>query len=74
MNKIIIAVIFSITWTGPSFAYVDPGTGSALLSVLIGFLVAISVIIKSFWFKIKKIFGFSQASSLTRERNESDQK
>jgi|TARA_B110000483_G_C17974291_1_gene457146 O-antigen/teichoic acid export membrane protein len=44
----------------PSFAYLDPGSGSAIMSMIIGFFVAIGVILKTFWYKIKSIFRPSQ--------------
>ena len=37
----------------PAFAYLDPGTGSAIISLIIGFFVAIGVFIKTSWYKIK---------------------
>ena len=45
----------------PAFAYIDPGSGSAIMSVIIGFFVAIGVLIKTFWYKIKIFFGFTKA-------------
>ena len=44
----------------PAFAYVDPGTGSAIVSIIIGAIVGSWLFIKSFWYKIsnalKKLF------------------
>lgn len=40
-----------------AFAYVDPGTGSMVIQVIIGALVAFAVGLKVFWYKFKeKIF------------------
>ena len=39
-----------------SFAYIDPGSGSAIMSAIIGFFVAIGLVIKTFWYKIKSFF------------------
>lgn len=39
-----------------SFQYIDPGSGSAIMSAIIGFFVVIGLTIKSFWYKIKSIF------------------
>ena len=36
--------------------YVDPGAGSIVLQVLIGALVAIPVLVKLYWGKIKNVF------------------
>lgn len=40
----------------PALAYIDPGTGSIIISFLIGIISASFFYIKSFWFKIKKFF------------------
>ena len=37
-------------------AYIDPGSGSAIMSAIIGFFVVIGLTIKSFWYKIKSVF------------------
>lgn len=39
-----------------SHAYIDPGSGSAIMSAIIGFFVVIGLTIKSFWYKIKSVF------------------
>tara|TARA_B110000858_G_C17796175_1_gene472501 strand:+ start:481 stop:705 length:225 start_codon:yes stop_codon:yes gene_type:complete len=59
MKKLHIIFIFFITciWINPAFAYLDPGSGSALISVIIGFFVAISITLKTYWYKFKNLFG-----------------
>ena len=59
---IILAVYFSIT--GPAYAYLDPGTGSVLLQVIIATLAGALTMITNFWkrlktlcFKITEIMG-----------------
>jgi len=39
-------------------SYIDPGSGSANMSAIIGFFVVIGLTIKSFWYKIKLIFKY----------------
>lgn len=39
-----------------AYGYIDPGSGSAIMSAIIGFFVVIGLTIKSFWYKIKSIF------------------
>lgn len=36
-----------------AFAYIDPGTGSVIIQLIIGGLVGTGIAIKIFWFKIK---------------------
>jgi putative flippase GtrA len=42
-------------------AYIDPGTGSYILQLLIAAFVGISFTIKLFWKKIKKFFSPKKA-------------
>lgn len=44
-----------------TFNYIDPGSGSAILSAIVGFFVVIGLTIKSFWYKIKGLFGAKSA-------------
>tara|TARA_B110000305_G_C19277115_1_gene557401 strand:+ start:213 stop:413 length:201 start_codon:yes stop_codon:yes gene_type:complete len=61
MKKItLLTLSLYLLLTQPSLAYLDPGSGSAIISMIIGFFVAIGVIIKTFWYKIKSIFEFSK--------------
>lgn len=53
----------------PAFAYIDPGSGSAIMSVIIGFFVAIGVLVKTFWYKIKGFFGFSKNKNTSAENS-----
>ncbi len=43
--------------TGPAHAYLDPGTGSMILQVLLGAIVGILVTGKLYWTKIKGFFS-----------------
>ncbi len=39
-----------------ALAYIDPGSGSAIMSAIIGFFVAIGLAVKTYWYKIKSLF------------------
>ena len=41
----------------PACAYIDPGTGSAIVSLIIGFFVALGLTFKTYWYKLKALFG-----------------
>ena len=38
-------------------AYLDPGTGSMMLQVILGGIAAIGVAIKLYWHKLRVLFG-----------------
>jgi hypothetical protein len=60
MNIIKSILLISIL-TSPVFAYIDPGSGSAIMSAIIGFFVASGIAIKTYWYKIKSIFTSSKS-------------
>ena len=67
--KLFLAFTLLAFMAQPAFAYIDPGSGSAIMSVIIGFFVAIGVLIKTFWYKIKSFFGFSKTKKSINENN-----
>jgi len=59
INKIVtpIFIVLISLWVSPAMAYIDPGSGSAIMSAIIGFFVAISLTIKTYWYKIMSLFS-----------------
>ena len=58
MNSIFFILVVSALLISPTdaFAYIDPGGGSTLMSVIIGLFVAIAVALKTYWYKLKRFF------------------
>lgn len=44
----------------PHFAYLDPATGTLIISAVVGFFAAAALLVKNFWYKIKGVFGGKQ--------------
>ena len=40
-----------------AYAYIDPGTGSLIISLIAAFFAAIGLYLKTYWYKIKSFFG-----------------
>jgi CBS-domain-containing membrane protein len=59
IKMISLAVALSIV-AQPAFAYLDPGTGSMLLQVILGGIAAVGVALKLFWHKIRVAIGLSK--------------
>lgn len=55
-----ILVILLLSCVQPAFAYLDPGTGSMLLQVILGGIAAVGVALKLFWHKIRIALGMSK--------------
>jgi hypothetical protein len=43
-------------------AYLDPGTGSLILQVIIGGILGVGVVLKTYWSKIRRLFGKKKKS------------
>jgi len=44
----------------PAYAYLDAGTGSMILQLILGGLAGLAVILKVFWHSILGIFGLNK--------------
>ena len=52
-----IAILAGLFLSLPAQAYLDPGTGSMLLQVVLGGVAAVAVAVKLYWYKILSILG-----------------
>ncbi len=72
----ISAVVSGLTFYAlPAFAYLDPGTGSALIQGIIAAIAAIGVTVKLYWHRIVDFFGMrggkdSESDSQKREEDQ----
>ena len=55
-------------------AYLDPGSGSLLLQILLGGLAGIGVLAKLYWHRIREFFGVRDAEDRGREEKEPGQR
>lgn len=51
-----------------AFAYLDPGTGSALLQGILGALAAIVVVLKLYWHRLLRLFGLRKNIAVKAEK------
>ena len=59
--------VFLVLLAQPAFAYLDPGTGSMLLQVILGGIAAVGVALKLFWHKIRVAIGLSKKPDIEDE-------
>lgn len=57
--RIFTTILFMLMFTD-AVAYLDPGTGSMLLQVILGGVAAVGVALKLFWHKIRIAIGLSK--------------
>ncbi len=58
-NKLIYGLVFlgAIGASSPAYAYLDPGTGSMLVQMLLGGVAGALVVGKLYWHQVKAFFG-----------------
>lgn len=57
--SIVIALLI-LGVPGSADAYLDPGTGSMMLQVILGGIAAVGVALKLFWYRIIAFLGFGK--------------
>ena len=57
INLLILAVIYLFWSIRKAHAYIDPGTGSYIIQVLIGGLLGAAFALKIYWKKVKAYFS-----------------
>ncbi len=70
-----LLVVFAI-FPGPAHAYMDPGTGSMILQILLGGVAGVLVVGRLYWHRIKEFFGIKTApdDEESQEKSGGDQR
>ena len=55
-NAVLFFVLLSFGFIESAQAYLDPSTGSMLLSALIGIFATLGLVVKTYWYKLKSLF------------------
>jgi multisubunit Na+/H+ antiporter MnhC subunit len=58
------------TMVSPTFSYIDPATGTLILSAIIGGFAAIGMFIKKFWYRIKALFTGGRSEPVLAETDQ----
>ena len=58
--------------TGSAHAYLDPGTGSMILRLLLGGIAAMAIVLKLYWYKVEALFGRRGAKEAALENDRPD--
>lgn len=66
-SLLLIITFFSAV---PAHAYLDPGTGSAILQGVLGAIAAIAVVTKLYWYRILRFLGLSKKRTVLEQKVE----
>ena len=64
---ILIVFCMLLTMSINAEAYLDPGTGSMMLQVILGGIAAVGVAIKLYWHKLRAKFGMAKKENTDDE-------
>ena len=72
---LILAIFVSVAFSKPAFAYIDPGSGSMILQVILLAFIAGWFTIKNYWLRIIGLFkGGSKRDDNSEASGETDHK
>lgn len=71
--KTFSALLFYILCISESHAYLDPGTGSILIQGLVAGIAAAALVIKTYWHRVKSLFGRGQSIDIDDDGSASKQ-
>lgn len=68
----IVALLCLVFLPTTAFAYLDPGTGSAMLQGILGAIAAIAMVLKLYWHRLLRMLGLRKES--TKQPESKDKK
>ncbi len=71
-HSILVVLIVTLFFTGDAEAYLDPSTGSMIISAIIGIFASIALALKTYWYKLKALFTGKSAKAAVEDDPASD--
>ncbi|MFD2642463.1 hypothetical protein [Pseudomonas japonica] len=68
----LVALLCLIVLPINAFAYLDPGTGSAMLQGILGALAAVAMVLKLYWHRLLRMLGLRK--NVAKKEEHSDKK
>ena len=56
VSPVLLIVIATILFARPAHAYLDPSTGSMIITAIVGLFASIALAVKTYWYKLKSFF------------------
>lgn len=63
MRKLATVLILGLIAAGDAHAYLDPGTGSAILQGILGGLAALAITLKLYWHRLLRFLGLRKPAT-----------
>jgi len=69
----VVVFLTVFDFSRPAFAYLDPGTGSMILQVLLGGIAGVIMVLKLYWGGLTNLFGSKRRKRDKSTSSELDQ-
>jgi len=69
MRILIMVITFLLILPAPSFAYLDPATGSMIIQGIIGAVAGLLIAVRLYWQKIMSFFSRSKKPDEVDDKN-----
>ncbi len=56
IRRVALVLVACLSIATPAYAYLDPGTGSMLISAVLGVAAALALAVKMFWYRVIGFF------------------
>ena len=56
LTPLFALALLGVTLAAPAEAYLDPSTGSMIISAIVGLFASIALAVKTYWYKLKGLF------------------
>jgi len=67
LNASLAACVCLLVYAPGVHAYLDPSTGSMIVSALVGIFASIALAVKTYWYKLKSLFRRSEPSKSSED-------
>jgi hypothetical protein len=67
-HTVLLSSLFFVAFTGPSHAYVDPGSASIAITAILGGIAAIGYTARLYWERFKSLFKVASKSRPANDR------
>ncbi len=54
--RILALILISLLAPRAALAYLDPSTGSMIISAIVGLFASVALAVKTYWYKLKSLF------------------
>ena len=53
-------IALTLFWAADVHAYLDPSTGTMIISAIVGIFASLALALKTYWYRLKKFFSGGQ--------------